>query len=164
MPDWIVIAVVAVLLTAGGVAWLRRGPNEDAVAPNGPTIDEDELIAQLDALDVDLTREQTPPPDLLAPLIGEGEELLDATRAKIEERKALVAVLDDRLISVEATLGRMGARARVIPIDSIEEFKQRTDLGGEVTIEADDQTHDFTHIPLRKFDRFVSTLRKLRSP
>ncbi|MGM0555263.1 MAG: hypothetical protein ACQEVA_02695 [Myxococcota bacterium] len=163
MPEWLIIVIVAALLLSGVVAWMRRSPDDDVVTPSGPAIDENTLIAQLDALGVDLEREQTPPPDLLTPLISETEELLDATRAKIEQRKALVVLLDDRIISVEATLGRMGAQARVIPLDSIDEIKQRTDLGGEVTVEADGQTHDFTHIPLRKFDRFVSTLRNSRS-
>jgi hypothetical protein len=55
----------------------------------------------------------------------------------------------------------MGGQARVIPFDTIESTSHRTNMGGELTIEADGTSYQFTHIPLRKFERFVGELDKL---
>jgi hypothetical protein len=161
MPSWIIVAIIFVLLAAAALAWIVIGRSSADPTPDGPTIDEDALVEQLRSFDVDLEREQTPPPDLLAPMIRKDEQLIDATRAQIEQRKALLALLDDRLVSVEATLGRMGGQARVIPFDTIESTSHRTNMGGELTIEADGTSYQFTHIPLRKFERFVGELDKL---
>ncbi|QDG53695.1 hypothetical protein FIV42_24005 [Persicimonas caeni] len=151
--EWYLIAFLALFIAAAIAFWLVRQRNSRT-----DSIRLDRLETRLAELGVEPGGDATPPFELLRLHVRDGDSILAATRARHASKKAILVLLDDRLVYVAATMGRTGAEAQTIPYDHITDLESEPHVGGNLRLETTRGPITFTHIPLSHFANIVNTL------
>ncbi len=153
--EWYLIMFLALFLAAAIAFWLLRRRTA-----HSERIGVDRLETRLSELGVEPGGDATPPFELLRLHVRDGDVILAATRARYHSKKAIVVLLENRLVFVAATVGRAGAEAQTIDYDRIIDVESEPHVGGTLRLETQRGPLVFTHIPLTAFNEMTSTLHK----
>lgn len=153
--DWYLVAFLVLFIVAAIAFWLVRRPR-----PHAHRIRRDTLYDALSQRGVDPAADPTPPADLLQLHMRASDTIHAATRAHLRNKKAIVALLDDRVVYVAATVGPMGAEAHTLAYDQIQEIETEADVGGTIHMETRKGPLEFTHIPLSHFADVTNELHR----
>jgi len=141
--SWIVAVAAGLALMVAGVVWYLNKPDPTVDNP----IDVDRLRATLDSVGVALDLNDIPDPALLAPYISLDDTFVDAVPAQRGRKRALVVLLDDRIVAAEATVGEIGSKVHVLRLADVDAFDQGFEIGGDIIFETDGRELKFTHMP-----------------
>jgi hypothetical protein len=151
--EWYLVAFLALFLLAAIAFWLVRQQQAHA-----ERVGLDRLERRLVELGVDPGEESTPPAELLRLHIQESDSILAATRAQCDDKRAILVLLDDRIVYVAASVGRLGCQAQSISYDRINAVEGEPHVGGNLRLETAHGSVIFTHIPQDNFSDIVRTL------
>lgn len=151
--EWYLVLFLALFIAAAIAFWLlrRRSVRSERVGL-------DRLETRLSELGVDLGSNATPPTELLRLHIRDSDSILAAARGRTDSKKAIIALLEDRLVYIAATVGRVGAEAETIPYERIHDVESEPQVGGTLRLETTRGPITFTHIPLTNFAEIINTL------
>lgn len=152
---WIGIGAVVIAIV-GSIVWYRRRDR----APSGPSMEIEELARQLETFGLDLDSSRIPDLDVATPYLAPDTSIVAAARAKNGAKRALLLLLDDRLVVVESTIAAYGARVRNVPLEAIEAFEQSYDIGGEFEFHVEGESLFYTHVPRSQTSDFADAVRE----